>query len=413
VIPHNVRHGEDLICSYEQCRNAGNKFRYCAECRIPVAKRNFHQRHGHGLVCVTTSDPKPPRAGMDTELKRSLKAPPTTTAAGPSAKLSKKQPGKRKQMGSSTDSNNSSSGISQPQATQKRRKDSSARAASSSDTGPLYPDVGDIPFARQLRWATLLGKRPNPDDADGMSAWLLEVMAVSDLQTPLGNFASSSLTNSGSGESVGFSNSDSPEMGSSVNSSLSTDVLTSDVSSEEAVQDCHKKESSTKEAPTTNSSLKKRQTKPHKSDKERRKHRHNEDKVSKKESSKAVRRQEKKLNAQRGRAEKTDDRMKRSSKDRMPFDVEYAHSRKKKKTGKKKAKKSTDVFKDDVPASQMKLFQAEVAQKQQEDLSNDSPDNEDLCASYAEWQERKKQKASHKPEASAGSEKKRMRTTLH
>ncbi len=37
------------MCSYEACRHAGIKFQYCARCRIPVAKRNFNQRHSHGL----------------------------------------------------------------------------------------------------------------------------------------------------------------------------------------------------------------------------------------------------------------------------------------------------------------------------------------------------------------------------
>jgi hypothetical protein len=48
VIPENVRHGEELICSYSACRNAGVKFRYCSHCKVPVAKRNFRKRHKHG-----------------------------------------------------------------------------------------------------------------------------------------------------------------------------------------------------------------------------------------------------------------------------------------------------------------------------------------------------------------------------
>ncbi|KAL3909072.1 MAG: hypothetical protein SGARI_002777, partial [Bacillariaceae sp.] len=159
-----------------------------------------------------------------------------------------------------------------------------AHATSNSDTGPLYPEVGDIPFPRQLRWATLLGKRPDPDDADGMSAWLLEVMTISDLKSPLGAFASSSLTNSGSGEDdiFGESNSDSPEMGSSVNSSLSTDVLTSDVSSEEAVQDSRNPDAKATALAEGDRKM------PAKSTNDRRKQqRHQEQKESKKDAGKA------------------------------------------------------------------------------------------------------------------------------
>ena len=52
--------------------------------------------------------------------------------------------------------------------------------------------------ARRLRWATLLTKRPDANDADRMSAWLLEVMAVSDFGTPLRSIGMSSLTESSS-----------------------------------------------------------------------------------------------------------------------------------------------------------------------------------------------------------------------
>ena len=38
MIPDNVEHGEELMCSYFACRNAGIKFRYCAHCKVPVGK---------------------------------------------------------------------------------------------------------------------------------------------------------------------------------------------------------------------------------------------------------------------------------------------------------------------------------------------------------------------------------------
>jgi len=47
-----MEHGEELICSYFSCRNAGIKFRYCIKCKVPVAKRNFHQRHSHGFANI-------------------------------------------------------------------------------------------------------------------------------------------------------------------------------------------------------------------------------------------------------------------------------------------------------------------------------------------------------------------------
>lgn len=42
-----MEHGEELICSYTKCRSNGIKFRYCAFCKVPVAKRNFFKKHAH------------------------------------------------------------------------------------------------------------------------------------------------------------------------------------------------------------------------------------------------------------------------------------------------------------------------------------------------------------------------------
>jgi hypothetical protein len=47
VVPEDVKHGAELVCSYDHCRNAGIKFRYCVFCSLPVAKRNFFKKHKH------------------------------------------------------------------------------------------------------------------------------------------------------------------------------------------------------------------------------------------------------------------------------------------------------------------------------------------------------------------------------
>ena len=49
VIPDGIEHGDELVCNYPACRQAGVKFRYCLHCKIPVAKRNFRNRHRHGV----------------------------------------------------------------------------------------------------------------------------------------------------------------------------------------------------------------------------------------------------------------------------------------------------------------------------------------------------------------------------
>jgi hypothetical protein len=47
VIPQDVSHGQALRCSHPICRNRGVRFRFCAACQRPVAKRNFSSRHNH------------------------------------------------------------------------------------------------------------------------------------------------------------------------------------------------------------------------------------------------------------------------------------------------------------------------------------------------------------------------------
>ena len=44
-IPSNAEHGLLLRCSHPSCNVV--RFRYCAHCHKPVAKRNFPKRHGH------------------------------------------------------------------------------------------------------------------------------------------------------------------------------------------------------------------------------------------------------------------------------------------------------------------------------------------------------------------------------
>ena len=55
IIPPNIEHGDELLCSFPLCRSAGAKFRYCLHCKVPVAKRNFRNRHKHGKGTATTT----------------------------------------------------------------------------------------------------------------------------------------------------------------------------------------------------------------------------------------------------------------------------------------------------------------------------------------------------------------------
>ena len=47
IVPAKVTHGHPLLCSYPACRDQGVKFCFCVHCNMPVAKRNFRNRHSH------------------------------------------------------------------------------------------------------------------------------------------------------------------------------------------------------------------------------------------------------------------------------------------------------------------------------------------------------------------------------
>ena len=152
VIPENVKHGEELICSYFACRNAGIKFRYCSHCKVPVAKRNFRKRHKHG------GDIDIPSANAAQNAKKGIPSQITTSASREEVAVD---------------------GISSQSA------DDSAEAGAPRD---------QISSSRKARWASLLGKRPSSKKKEEMSAWISEVMKVSDLENPLNESAPTEAT---------------------------------------------------------------------------------------------------------------------------------------------------------------------------------------------------------------------------
>jgi hypothetical protein len=238
VIPGSVGHGEDLICSYSACRNAGVKFRYCAFCRVPVAKRNFHQRHGHGIP--TTREEAQNNKSSGTVKRPSAPNPQPTVATNnrSGSKQNKKTP-PTKTVGNSR--LHSTDDLSRQ--SNKRDRDrysiASNQKVSCSDPSGTSTSISksvspEIPHARQMQWASLLRRRPDTSDSDSMSAWLLQVMAISDLKAPLKTQGTSSLTTSNSSSEL---SSDTNEPTSSLNSCTSSDgsqsdgSLSSDVSS--------------------------------------------------------------------------------------------------------------------------------------------------------------------------------------
>ena len=175
VIPENVKHGEELICSYFACRNAGIKFRYCSHCKVPVAKRNFRKRHKHG------GDDIPRGTGDDSGGEEEL---PTKKGIPAHILAGQNDDALSSQSADSNPQEKSDLGVrrglvqSSMRTFEKKKQPEVAKAQESDVSAKISTD-------RKERWAALLGKRPATKDGDSMSAWLMEVLAVSDLDTPL------------------------------------------------------------------------------------------------------------------------------------------------------------------------------------------------------------------------------------
>lgn len=198
VISEDAKHGEDLVCSYFACRNGGVKFRYCAHCMAPVAKRNFCRRHDHGLSAKAgeSENHEDDEASMDHSERSGDKGKPDSAPS--SSKEKPKTPSKEKDMpGSSLDVLSkaaTSSFLMQTDQQKKRKKPSPeeekvtavvSQPAVTSDQDADAADLASISMKRRNMWSALLIKRPRTKDPRHLSSWLNEVLTVSDFETPL------------------------------------------------------------------------------------------------------------------------------------------------------------------------------------------------------------------------------------
>jgi len=195
VISPSIKHGDDLICSYPSCCKDGPKFRFCSVCRIPVAKRNFHQRHSHDEVGLSAERIR----------QKSSQVPPTpTTTAASSTRTSSVDEGrkfnrkdnsdghKRKKLNKieagpvmcslATTSIAEGDDVVAAAAAQGIGTSGSDRTIDDDDgvDSSWRPDTrSGIPVDRQRRWAALLKSRPTSNEANALSYWLEQVIEVS------------------------------------------------------------------------------------------------------------------------------------------------------------------------------------------------------------------------------------------
>jgi len=164
VVPEDVKHGAELVCSYDHCRNAGIKFRYCVFCSLPVAKRNFFKKHKHEgkipperlAAGITKEEEILPSDGKQADgQKRPLVRQWNTQEVLVKAMASTSGLGKK------------------PNAAQMIK-----RTYSSGEMAQMVEQ-------RKRKWEKLLDTRPLSQSETEMILWVRKVLDVSDLTPPL------------------------------------------------------------------------------------------------------------------------------------------------------------------------------------------------------------------------------------
>jgi hypothetical protein len=174
-IPRDVKHGENLQCSFPQCRNEGVKFCYCLICGIPVAKRNFRQRHEHaGAVAAKDKRQVRQRSNGKSHATAVDASPPPRKRQHPQGRSHEDDP-HRNPVGQRA----------AEQAHGQRNHKAPMENLVFQRRSGLQPETfvdssnGDE-MDRLRRWTALLRRRPLDTQGDEMSKWLFAVLEISD-----------------------------------------------------------------------------------------------------------------------------------------------------------------------------------------------------------------------------------------
>ncbi|KAL7499730.1 hypothetical protein ACHAWT_007374 [Skeletonema menzelii] len=168
IIPDNIQHGDELECSFPACRSAGAKFRYCLHCKVPVAKRNFRNRHKHGNM----GDKKrsPPSAS-----KEPGSLPPLPSAEGICLPVTDIQEGTEDEK---TTLEAKEEGDLKPSSLP--QQDPVVAASKNVEEPSNRISVSTEEDATKVQsWVSLLESKPDPNDKEAMTEWMMKVMNAS------------------------------------------------------------------------------------------------------------------------------------------------------------------------------------------------------------------------------------------
>lgn len=175
-IPAGASHGMVLRCSHPECQASGRKFCFCKVCGIPVAKRNFSKRHGHGLLI----DCK-----LEMHAVRSMNATAAATGYGQFSAV----PEDQEQSVVSTDdkfprsvTSESLSAVSAGML--QTRNASTQRNNNPQDGTTVAATAAPVQLSEEENhWLDLLHQRPNLEDQLSMSSWMDQVLEL--VESPL------------------------------------------------------------------------------------------------------------------------------------------------------------------------------------------------------------------------------------
>eukprot|EP00573_Skeletonema_grethae_P010462 CAMPEP_0201697938 /NCGR_PEP_ID=MMETSP0578-20130828/15592_1 /ASSEMBLY_ACC=CAM_ASM_000663 /TAXON_ID=267565 /ORGANISM="Skeletonema grethea, Strain CCMP 1804" /LENGTH=680 /DNA_ID=CAMNT_0048184305 /DNA_START=106 /DNA_END=2148 /DNA_ORIENTATION=- len=168
IIPDNIQHGDELECSFPACRSAGAKFRYCLHCKVPVAKRNFRNRHKHGNMGEKKRSP--PSATKESENAPAFPSGEGICLPVNDAKNDSEEKAATLEVEAEGDLKPSSVPQQDPVVDAPKNEEESEQSVSVS-TGENAKKVQS--------WVSLLESKPDPDDKEAMTKWMMKVMNAS------------------------------------------------------------------------------------------------------------------------------------------------------------------------------------------------------------------------------------------
>jgi hypothetical protein len=192
VIPPTIQHGDELVCSFPACRSAGAKFRYCLHCKVPVAKRNFRNRHKHGSL------------GDKKKASSSLEKKDDDTDEKDDDDAEEHEEGS---VEDTEEDLKEDEGDLKPSATQTAASNSSAVPGTTNPNTVSITSTHDP--AKVQQWVSLLDSKPDPSDKQAMAIWMMNLMNATEAMSARPPERSESLPQSNETESSGSAQKDS------------------------------------------------------------------------------------------------------------------------------------------------------------------------------------------------------------